>query len=637
MTAELQVFIEGAGEFVYRGASILARTAPRSLRQLADDGLAVEAATVAVGLLSPTLLGATSKADLPPGEHRARLVIEHFAEDGDGHTAVIEGTVMGREVSHGRAFPGESGDAQLRRWTVTLRDDANEQAWERLDDVDALTAGGDLLLSGDGLLELDVRLVYTEGEGGARNVVDTLYAYDLAALLEAVLARADNLEAESGAPLFARPEFPVAWVDGGGVVRAHVHRPQLAVTSTTFHGRGHAPEWTGAELIEAVCAERGLRLEARYAPYPSRTVLLRLVPTSGGVVPDDAPRFDDLADDWDWSTEPTRETDLAVRYAPAEIPSEDERPVLADDVDDDTAWTIWRPAPPTTTYAAGRWALGRPDGLEPGEPENEGVIEVPFAQLHGDIVAEVVAAYDSGYEERQTFVRPVIQAGTGPFLLSVAPIPGTGALATLVRREPVSPDPGLPYSGTHELWADALYRRLAGTLGLTADRDVIEVEVQASPDVAASLLVGDAAGGFRLDDHRWVPERLEFDHARQRITLGGARASSAAPVLDAPPFASPRVTAEVVYFDGTGYYLFIYVQTPPRCPADRYDIEVLVSGAWHDIETLPSRSRSLDWGHRRAVHLRPAGFPHPGPQTVRARARYELGFVSDWVEATTED
>lgn len=630
--------------FEYADAQLLARTAPTSVRQLGEDGLDIEAGTVEVGVLAATFLGASSKAELPADEegYRARLTIEYFAEDGEGLVREIEGTIHPDDVSHGRPFPGPDGDAQLRRWTMTLRDDATDRAWERLGAVSAATEAA-LLEPGQGRYDLTGRLLYM-GED-VREQIDTLFTYDVVAVTGACVAAAEDLEADpDAAELMPAPTFEVEWMDGE-TLRTHVHHPTLCVVDTTRHGRGHAPDWTGAEWVAALCAERGLRLEARYAAYPSRTVYVRLVPIQDGAVPESAPSFDG-ARDWDWRTEPAREPDLAATYAYIEPPTIDGEFVYPSDGGD-----VVRPVARTTIYAAGRWALG-----EDGEIGNESVIEVPFAHAHADVYEVGGELYPDGYNEGQMWGRPVITAGTGPYLFSLSASPAYGP-AMLLRRQPVSPPPDAPYAHVHELWAPNLFRRLAGLTGLATARDLAELDERLAPDVATQLVVGQADGGFHLDGQAWVPEALTYDHRTQRAQLTGTRPAEAAPEPAVPPFAAPRVRARMsvdairegpkvvqVLVQQFTAYVVAYV---PRsaAPADRIEHEVLHEGAWIPIADHPARAPGYDVQNASGTRTEYAfalgqalpGQPPPPPMTFRARTHYDLGFTSGWVEASTDD
>lgn len=584
-----------------------------------------------------TVLGVAQKR-LPPGRHRAVVEV-----DRDGVWEVLaDGTLTNERASHGRAYGG------LRRWALTVVDDAVEVAWGRLEGVQirAAAASGQTSIG-----RYDTEWRRATG-GGLEPVVHACWAIrDLTDI--AVWA--------AGLPAAPSPP-PYAGGVGGAAPLAVLCAPRPEPGSPAIYGT--VPNWTGGQLVEYRCESEQLVMEASYAAWPDaaigglslRSVSAR-VPQPGTaafgalVSVDDDGTGEPWHDAYDWSTEPGDEDgrsldDFALVYrgGPDGSYIGDSGGILE--------------LPLQATYAARTVALTglRAPGRDGGRvAENGQVLELPVLLA----ASEAATAAGTGYRTLQLggyavdVSRPVYDAADGSpdedavYLLSLILLADDGdrARAVVERR-------GADGRPAHELWARELYGSLAYAVG---DADVMDLTVPAEAVPPGSVVIGDASRGVVCEGLAWIVRSVARLVDAQDVTLSLARPAGADSQAEEPrpgtggreepaPILTARVSQTTDTDDQgqTTYYvdelvvevtLALDAETPGAA-----GFELQTVGTEVQVTPTSSTARSVTYQQSSAQGQGEAS-PQPQPNVFagtqwRARVRYPSGTLTVWVTTT---
>ena len=577
------------------------------------------------------LLGVGTKP-LPAGQHRA--VVEVLS--GGGWAPVINGTLTNERAAHGRSWGG------VRRWALTIVEDAAESVWSRLEGV-LLRQAAATLTAG----RYDVEWMEATGSGlGAQ----TRAAWGIDELTALAFAAA-------GLPA---PSAPSAWADILEGVQ-----PTVALCAPRPEGTGNTvPAWTGNQLVELRCEAVQLVLEAAYAAWPSRGVAAVALRRAVVEVPEpgtaefaallDLDLDDETGEPWhdeyDWSTEPGDEDgavldDVALVYRGGPDGS-----YIGDDGD-------VLEVPLQATYAARRSALSgtrAPGRTGDGrEVENRQSLELPVLLPAHQASAASGTAYQTltldGYDVHVS--RPIYEADDGEpdedavYLLSL--VQAGGVWRSVVERR------GPGGLAVCETWARELYPRHAYTYG---DAEVVELDVPSEAVPDGAVVLSDAQRGVRFEGLAWIVRALtrRLDSARTVLTLArpaGASSSiedSTSPV-DGRDESDPVITASTSQTTDTddqgqtSYWVdqvrveagvVESAETPNEIQLERDQ----GFGSWARVSPQQVRQRSVSYSQSSGQGQGESD-PQAQPNVFdgeqwRVRVRYPSGTLTDWVTTT---
>lgn len=653
-------------EVTHEGARLSARDL-EAVRRAVEAG--TELGELALAVVATRFLGATLKAEVPAGRHRA--VVE-VSRNGAAWAPVIDGTVAYEDVEHGRAFSrGAVSDeeAAVREWGVTVRQAALDDAWAALDAVRLHDLAAAAVAAGE---HEDVDwLRAVDGPSGPATEPVTARVWPLVALVGRAIAAA-GLSLQGSLP--AAFPYERVWANASGVrylSRAEplvcVGRPHLAGAppldgdGEELHGdHPTMPDWSAAELLAEWQGAQRLSVEAAYAPWPSASVLLTVRdpwalqdPQATTALPAvDAA----VADDWRWRTEPRvadgrTVQDFALHYDGG--------------VDGSGIGDLY-PVPAAAAYAANKVNLAG------SAPEREVANEDPLAL--GWKLAPVDSA--TGYDDPFPAVsgpggHPTdVYIGTPVFPVEESYLPavgdepaqrGDGAVVRIValerelgnaanplraveRREADLPEPGEPIE-SGGLWASELYRRHALAAG---DVDVVVVRLAASALDAASVVPGDPAAGVSFQGLDWVVREVARLPRTEELRLTLVRPSAGWTAASAPDLRSrvetpgrpaPEVTLARLS-GGPGLWSCTFQAVVPPAAVQYEAIQFSFDPAWgaNGLPGFVVRPYGARGAEAVAEEATTTYDTHPyAGQQARARAVYPGGYAtpwSAWVEAT---
>lgn len=616
------------------------------IRQATDGGIEVGEMTIV--LASTSLLGAQRKRDVPSGRHRA--AVETSTDEGATWSAIIEGTALYEDVSHGRRYADGTRD-----WTLVVRDDALDRAWDALGALDLQDVAEAMVTAASGYEEVAGARMESDPPAPVSQISRWWRLADTVAtsITEAGLVVTGPL-----------PEaFPhqVLWFDGEPA-RLHSEapvvvfgRPHLVGAPEALHGpHPTMPQWTAAELLNLWMEHQQLGMSASYGAFPSAHVSVSLRDPWRREDPDAPlalPAIDDVVlDDWDWETEAGQLDgepvgDFAIEYDGG--------------VDGSALDGAALQTPARGSYAASRVALGGEAPERETLNETGIVFDWRLCSLADDVT--LTRSLASGYAEDVTHGRPAysVQEAYRPAEGQTAQQDGEGDIVRLVSLLDVSGDwraiyertPAAPATGERtasmELWAIDLFRRFALAYG---DLDVVRASLplETLPSVLQLL---ELSGGLSFDALSWAVRSVREDHDAETAEIELVRPSGGWAAEPAPDDGVAGVPEEVPSLTGyldsslttddqgqTTYYLYTaaFVASVPEDSATPVSVE------W---EFDPARSFSVDAEPRRATATttdagnegEPEEDPHPlAGQQARVRAIYRSGPTAwtPWVTAT---
>lgn len=578
---------------------------------------------LAVTVEVPELLGSARKP-LAVGRHRATVEVLRGTE----WEALVDGTVSNERAAHGRERGG------IRRWALTIVDDAAEVAWAALEGVQIRSA---VAATQAAVGRYDMGWMRATGEGielvthAAWGVSDLTDLAVWAAGLPAATAPSPYTDVLSGV-------VPV--------VALCAPRPEPEAPA----GYESVPNWTGGQLVEYRCESEQLVLEATYAAWPAPEVgalTLRSVSTplpepgtaeaAALVTLDDDGAGQPWHDEYDWSTEPGDDDgrvldDYALSYAGGPdgsyIGSSGEVLEL----------------PIQATYAARRVALSgsRAPGRDGGRTvDNAQHLELPVLLPAAEASGETGTAFQTlTVDGRNVDVsRPVYDnvADDTPdesavYLVSLLQV-GADWRSVVERR-------GADGRPVHELWARELYPRLAYAQG---DAEVLSLTVPAEAVPEGSVTVGDPARGVVCEGLPWIVRSVTRAVDGRSVALllarpagADSRAESERPGQGGREELPPSLSANAYDYQDTddqgqttytafGIDVSASVPTQADTPSS-FELEVRMLGGWVRI-TPVERDRSIVYSERGASSS------YAG-QAWRCRVRYPSGTVTDWTTTT---
>ncbi len=595
-----------------------------------------------------TLLGSARKP-LAPGRHRATLEVDRAGV----WKPLIDGTISNERAAHGRSYGG------VRRWSLTLVDDAVDVAWQRLEGVN-LRAAAEQAASSAG--RYDMEWCSAQGDDGSGNALAVVpraaWGVDT---LTALAFTAAALPAPTATPGTLASVLP------GITPTVALCSPRPVPGSPA--GYRNVPAWTGAQLVELRCEAEQLVLEASYAAWPAAAVgAVALRPASARIPAPGTPAFAALVsldddgtgepwhDDYDWSTEPG-DTDGKVLddFALGYLKGPDGSLVDQADVLE---------LPLQATYAARVVALSgtRAPGRDGGRTvENKQHLELPV------LLAPVQAATAAGTAFETVTIgayavdvsRPIFDLG------KEEPDESAVYLVSLVDRggqwRAVAERRGADGRGVCETWARELYPALAYAVG---DAEVVGLTVPSEAVPEDAVRLGDALAGVRFEGLGWIVRSLTRREDVQEAELSLARPAGAESVaegtsgpgsgpggsgrIELPPTVVAGAYQTLEQDDqGQAFYWVDAVQVDVAVPAEAdtpaaggFEVETETSpGVWQPVGLTAVRQKSVEV-HRSVDQSRPASpapAANPNPfegQAWRARCRYPSGTVTDWTITT---
>lgn len=582
-----------------------------------------EVGSVEVRLFSETFLGAASVLEVPgAGPWRAML-------DLDGET-VFEGTLSRSGVSH------DDDAGELRRWSLRLENTATEDFLNRLE-AERLDSAAMLEAlypeAGNPYAHEAVRPVVTHlaFEDGTQEE-QVVSWYDVRLLWEQfVEARLPEVTIEAEPAYF---ELRMPFLNSAGEERFYVHsappvcvmqlREEYDHTADAGPDNHTVPAWTGADLFAPLRQTHGLRVEARYAPFPSEDLFVTLQSGRWRDVPQPLPEASGLAlsGGWQFGTEAPQEPDLALQYENSLF----EAPLSAGA----------HPMPSVATAAARRWEIGA-DGTLQAESLNR--LGVRLVQTTGE--EDHVRTYAEGYEETIRRGDAVVDAeDAAPVYLAA-----TDQISVIRWREPEHPT-GELLARRSEVWATMFYPSHALA---AASLHVAEAEIatEALAAVGHALQVGRTEGGLRLLGRAWMLTRLRRseDARSAEVEMVRPTADYESDALPPPVGAPDRLGATLRVYgrDGVTYEYDLEISwgiTEGGAPPDRHEVSYRLKyhelgyTAWFAVPNDEVYRKDLEtWPDGRWAAQRDLESSLDLPIEIiewRVRTAYETGYVSDF-------
>lgn len=566
------------------------------------------------------VLGVSIKP-LPVGRHRATVEVL----EGATWTPLVTGTLTNERAAHGRAY------GTLRRWTLTLLDDAADIAWERLEGVQ-LRDAAEVAQWATGRLDTEWRRATGDGLEAV-----TLACWSVAGLT-ALAAQAAAL------PAITAPE-PFA----GTASTVSLCAPRSESQVTTYRT---VPMWTGGQLVELRCEAEQLILEASYAAFPSPdigSVELRSVaapvPQPGtlafGVLIslDDDGTGQPWHEDYDWSTEPGDSDgvvldDIALTYRSGPDGSFIEHGDVLE-------------VPLEATYAARKQALTgqRAPGRDGGRTVANGqTLELPVLLAAAESSTAPGTAYATitvGSTTVETS-RPVYDIGNpsdgqlqepdegAVYLVSLTT--GSTPRAVVVRRDASG-------RSTHELWARELYPRLSYAAG---DAEVVELTVPADAVPEGAVTLGSASAGVVFEGLAWIVRSVSRAVDGRTVTLSIARPAGAISVVEggggggtrqeSPPDLDVVVDSYAPEGDTYTDVVTATASMPEGSDVPSSITVQVMRGSWVTVHATGTTGSA---SYQQVAFGRPPAQADPFTgEAWRARAHYPSGTMTAWTTAT---